>query len=88
MTPAGTSLLFLYFLVLVILGVFGVHRYAMVYLYTRHKDRKAGFKVFGRRRETQLMGGRRWDTIYMDALASEFTSPVLAEIFAPDTPRS
>ena len=49
---------------------------------------KAGFKVFGRRRETQLMGGRRWDTIYMDALASEFTSPVLAEIFAPDVPRS
>ena len=50
--------------------------------------RQAGFKVFGRRRETQLMGGRRWDTIYMDALASEFTSPVLAAIFAPDVPRS
>ncbi len=41
MTTAGTALLFLYFLVLVILGVFGIHRYAMVYLYTRHKDRKA-----------------------------------------------
>lgn len=44
MTTAGTALLFLYFLVLVILGVFGIHRYAMVYLYTRHKDRKAAFK--------------------------------------------
>jgi cellulose synthase/poly-beta-1,6-N-acetylglucosamine synthase-like glycosyltransferase len=41
MTFTGTAVLFLYFLVLVILGVFGVHRYAMVYLYTRHKDRKA-----------------------------------------------
>jgi cellulose synthase/poly-beta-1,6-N-acetylglucosamine synthase-like glycosyltransferase len=41
MTFIGTTVLFLYFLVLVILGVFGVHRYAMVYLYTRHKDRKA-----------------------------------------------
>ena len=41
MTPLGTLILFLYFLVLVILGVLGVHRYAMVYLYTRHKDRKA-----------------------------------------------
>lgn len=41
MTLTGTAVLFLYFLVLVILGVFGVHRYAMVYLYTRYKDRKA-----------------------------------------------
>jgi diamine N-acetyltransferase len=49
---------------------------------------KAGFKPFGRRREVQAMGGRRWDTIYMDALASEFTSPNLAAIFVPDTPRS
>lgn len=49
---------------------------------------KAGFKEFGRRRQLQLMGGRRWDTIYMDALASEYTSPVLASIFVPDTPRS
>lgn len=44
MTAFGTIVLFLYFLVLVILGVFGVHRYVMVYLYTRHQDRKARFK--------------------------------------------
>ena len=44
MTLFGTITLFLYFLVLVILGVFGFHRYVMVYLYTRHKDRKAPFK--------------------------------------------
>jgi hypothetical protein len=33
------------------------------------------------------MGGKFWDTIYMDCLASEFASPVLAAVFAPDTPR-
>lgn len=44
MTPFATLILFLYFLVLVILGAFGIHRYVMVYLYTRHKDRKASFK--------------------------------------------
>jgi len=33
------------------------------------------------------MGGRFWDTIYMECLASEFTSPYLAPIFAPDLPR-
>ncbi|MEO8500692.1 MAG: hypothetical protein ABI565_07240 [Vicinamibacteria bacterium] len=31
-TAFGTIILFLYFLVLVILGVFGVHRYVMVYV--------------------------------------------------------
>ena len=48
---------------------------------------KAGFREFGRRRQSQLMGGKFWDTIYMDCLASEFTSPVLAAVFAPDQPR-
>jgi RimJ/RimL family protein N-acetyltransferase len=48
---------------------------------------KAGFREFGRRRESQFMGGHLWDVIYMDALASEFTSPVLAAVFVPDTPR-
>jgi diamine N-acetyltransferase len=48
---------------------------------------KAGFKECGRRRQAQWMGGRFWDTIYMDCLASEFTSPVLGKVFAPDAPR-
>ena len=48
---------------------------------------RAGFREFGRRRQCQLMGGRRWDVIFMDCLASEFTSPVLGRIFAPDEPR-
>lgn len=48
---------------------------------------KAGFREFGRRRQAQWMGGKFWDTLYMECLASEFTSPVLARIFAPDEPR-
>jgi len=48
---------------------------------------KAGFKECGRRRQSIVMGGRRWDEIAMDCLASEFTSPVLAASFVPDEPR-
>ena len=47
---------------------------------------KAGFREFGRRRESKLMGGRLWDQIYMEALASEFISPLLARLFVPDQP--
>jgi diamine N-acetyltransferase len=48
---------------------------------------KAGFREFGRRHECHWMGGQLWDEIYMDCLASEFESPVLARIFAPDEPK-
>jgi len=48
---------------------------------------KAGFREIGRRREAKWMGGRLWDIIYMDCLATEFESPVLSKIFAPDEPR-
>ncbi len=48
---------------------------------------KAGFREIGRRREARYMGGRRWDEIHMDCLASEFESPVLAKVFTPDVPR-
>jgi cellulose synthase/poly-beta-1,6-N-acetylglucosamine synthase-like glycosyltransferase len=41
MSPVELLILGLYFLTLVILAVFGVHRYVMVYLYFRHKDRRA-----------------------------------------------
>jgi diamine N-acetyltransferase len=40
---------------------------------------KAGFQVIGRRREALLHHGRRWDEIYMDAVASEFTGSVLRD---------
>ncbi len=41
MNPLESLVLGLYFLTLVILSIFGVHRYIMVYLYFRHKDRRA-----------------------------------------------
>lgn len=48
----------------------------------------AGFREFGRRRESQFMGGKFWDVVYMECLASEWgPSPVLAEVFKPDEPR-
>ena len=49
--------------------------------------RKAGFRECGRLRERLWLGGRMWDQIHMDCLATEFTSPVLAAVFVPDTPR-
>ncbi len=48
---------------------------------------KAGFKEIGRRRECEMMGGRLWDAIFMECLSTEFESPVLKDIFKPDTPR-
>ncbi len=33
------------------------------------------------------MGGRLWDEIVMDILATEFVSPVLAQVFRPDERR-
>lgn len=49
--------------------------------------RKAGFREFGRRRQCSLLNGQLLDMIYMECLASEFTSLVLSKTFAPDTPR-
>lgn len=48
---------------------------------------RAGFREFGRRRQAHMQGGRLWDIIYMDCLASEFTSLHPAAIVAPDAPR-
>ena len=50
--------------------------------------RKAGFREFGGRREAGFMGGKYWDELYMQALSTEFTSPVLGKILVPDVPRS
>lgn len=48
---------------------------------------KAGFREYARRRESHFMGGRLWDVIYMQCLATEFESPLLGKIFTPDIPR-
>jgi diamine N-acetyltransferase len=48
-----------------------------VYAYNpaaRRAYEKAGFRECARRRESVWMGGRLWDTIYMECLASEFAS--------------
>jgi RimJ/RimL family protein N-acetyltransferase len=47
---------------------------------------KAGFKEFGRRKESQRIGGELRDEVFMQCLSTEFESPVLARIFAPDSP--
>ncbi len=54
----------------------------------RRAYEKAGFREFGRRRQCRWLNGRLWDDISMDCLATEFTSPVLAAIFAPGAPVS
>jgi RimJ/RimL family protein N-acetyltransferase len=33
---------------------------------------RAGFRECGRRRQNYLLGGRRWDTIFMECLASDY----------------
>lgn len=45
---------------------------------------KAGFTECGRRRESVWMGGRFWDTIVMECLASTFARPTEAQMLAPD----
>lgn len=53
----------------------------------RRAYEKAGFHEFGRRRQADSIGGKLYDEIYMDILASEFESPVLGKIFVPDEPK-
>ena len=49
---------------------------------------KAGFQEYGRRREAHFHNGKWWDIIYMDVIASEWKSPVMEELMAPDQERS
>ena len=48
---------------------------------------KAGFREYGRRRESRLYQGKRWDLIHMEVLASEWKSPVMRAMMAPDEQR-
>ncbi len=52
----------------------------------RRAYEKAGFREIGRRRQCFWMGGTLWDEIYMDCLATDFTSPVLGRVFVPNQP--
>jgi hypothetical protein len=40
---------------------------------------RAGFKEFGRRREARRFGGRVYDEVYMDCLATEFEDGVMQQ---------
>jgi len=41
---------------------------------------RAGFCVMGHRRQAHRLGGRVYDVVYMDCLATEFQSPVLRRL--------
>jgi RimJ/RimL family protein N-acetyltransferase len=45
---------------------------------------RAGFRTIGQRRGAILQAGRRHDTVLMDAIATEFVSPVAAAILNAD----
>ena len=52
-----------------------------------HAYEKAGFRLVGVRHKSKLMGGKLWDTVFMEALADEFVSPALGRVLVPDEPR-
>lgn len=66
----------------------GLHNVMLTVDACNHAGRRAyaraGFREFGRRRACRVVGGRQQDTVYMDCMATEFTSPVLAQVLAPD----
>ena len=66
-------------------NVLGLHNIRLsVYDYNHRGVRayeKAGFKVIGRRRQALRLGHERHDVIFMDALATEFESPVLQRLY-------
>jgi diamine N-acetyltransferase len=47
----------------------------------------AGFRPFARRRASIVLSGCLWDTIYLDALSTDFASPWLGLVLMPDIPR-
>ncbi len=41
---------------------------------------KAGFKVLGIRRQAKIFAGKKWDEIYMEILAEEFTGSYIKDL--------
>src|SRR5918993_589726 len=50
--------------------------------------KKAGFREFGRRSQSRVFAGQRWDEVYMECLASEFSNSVLGRTWVPDELKS
>ena len=69
----------------------GMHNVHLAVLEFNHRGmrayRRAGFSEYARRRESRLHNGHRWDMVFMDALSSEWDSPVMEELMAPDQER-
>ncbi len=65
----------------------GLHNvWLQVYSYNRRGIRaylRAGFREIGRRREARRLGGRAYDIVLMDCVATEFTPSVLSGLL-PD----
>lgn len=57
-------------------SVVGVHNlHLRAYEYNKaaiHVYEKVGFRIYGKRRESHFIGGRMWDTVYMECLAIDF----------------
>ncbi len=49
--------------------------------------RRAGFREIGRRRESWKIGGRAYDTLYMECLSTEFSSPFPPVVPDPESGR-
>ncbi len=66
-------------------NVLGLHNIMLSVYDFNHRGvrayEKAGFKVIGRRRQALRLGHERHDVIFMDALATEFASPVLQRLY-------
>ncbi len=57
--------------------------YLFVYAYNKRAIKcyeNIGFKIFGKRRNARLIGGKRYDIVFMDILRDEFTSPYVINI--------
>ncbi|GEM_PF-221613 len=71
-------------------NVLGLHNIMLdTYSYNERAIRaytRAGFREFGRRRECQRLGDHWYDIVYMDCLASEFSSPLRPIVAGGETP--
>jgi RimJ/RimL family protein N-acetyltransferase len=71
-----------------VLGLFNV----MLHVYSHNPAAlraylKAGFREFGRRSQSRVYAGQRWDEVYMECVASNYSSPMLGAVWIPDEVR-